>query len=134
MKNIKNRPISPHLGIYKPQISSVLSISHRITGIINFICLLAFLWWIVSVAYAQTPIDESFVWNFFATGFGKIILIGWSFAMFFHFCTGIRHLFWDAGLGFSLKAVNLTGWIAVGAATLLTILSWLIIFIYGEGV
>lgn len=122
------RPLSPHLGIYKPQISSTLSIMHRASGIFNFIGLSVLVWWIVSVTFSTANPMEGIMWNFFTTGFGNLILIGWSFSLFFHFCTGIRHLFWDMGMGFSVSTMNKTGWLAIVMATFLTMLTWFIIY------
>lgn len=123
-----DRPLSPHLGIYKPQISSTLSIMHRASGVVNFIGLLAFVWWIVGVTFSPQSPMESWVWSFFSSSIGHFILIAWSFSMFFHFCTGMRHLMWEAGVGFSIKAMELSGWIAVAMSVLLTAIAWLIIF------
>jgi succinate dehydrogenase / fumarate reductase cytochrome b subunit len=122
-----NRPLSPHLGIYKPQISSTLSIMHRVSGIINFLGLLTFVWWLVAVTFSTKSPMDGWVWNFFSSSWGLIILIAWSFSVFFHFCTGTRHLFWDAGLGFDIKVMKITGWVAVVMAFFLTGLTWLII-------
>ncbi len=119
--------MSPHLTIYKPQISSVLSIFHRLSGVFNFFGMIALVWWIVFIAYTQTPYSETWIWNFFTTHLGMAILMAWSFSLFFHMCTGVRHLFWDMGIGFSLRAVNITGYIAIVTALTLTSICWFII-------
>ena len=126
--------LSPHLTIYKPQISSMLSISHRASGVFNFFGMVSFIWWIVYVAYTHTPYAETWVWNFFTQKLGMALLMIWSFSLFFHMCTGIRHLFWDMGLGFSLKSTNATGYIAVIMAVILTTVCWMVIYkqIMGE--
>lgn len=119
----RQRPLSPHLTIYKPQITSVLSILHRITGVGLYFGLIIFCWWLVSVTYSNR--DSNFiVWPIFNTIFWKILLLGWSVALFYHLLNGIRHLFWDAGLGFSLRATNISGWAVVLGTILLTALSW----------
>ena len=123
-----DRPLSPHLTVYKPQISSALSIMHRISGVVNFIGLLAFVWWIVCVTFSPESPMESWVWSFFSGPLGYLILIAWSFSLFFHFCTGVRHLMWEAGFGFSIKMMELSGWIAVLIAVVLTAITWLIVF------
>lgn len=120
---IKPKPLSPHLGIYKPQISSVLSIMHRISGVVLFMGLIFLLWWLVGLAYGQDP-SESMVWPFLTSNYGRIILMLWSYSLFFHACTGVRHLLWDAGIGFSLQAVNFSGWLAVAVSIFLTIIAW----------
>ena len=120
---IKPKPLSPHLGIYKPQISSVLSIMHRISGVALFMGLIFLLWWLVGLAYGQDP-SESIVWPFLTSHYGRIIMMLWSYSLFFHACTGVRHLLWDAGIGFSLRAVNFSGWLAVAVSIFLTIIAW----------
>jgi len=123
------RALSPHLTIYKPQITSVLSILHRMSGVFNFFGMLALLWWVVSIAYTSTPYSETLIWQFFNSMFGLLILIAWTFSLFLHMCTGIRHLFWDAGLGYELKTVKITGYLALITASLLTIACWGIIYL-----
>ena len=123
-----HRPLSPHLGIYKPQISSTLSIFHRISGVTNFLSMLALTWWVVGVAFESGNIMQSCIWQFFSTIWGQMILMGLSFSIFLHFCTGVRHLFWDCGLGFEVKTMTITGWIAIITAITLTAITWLIIF------
>lgn len=124
MKNARNRPISPHLQIYKPQITSALSILHRITGGALVVGTLVLVYWLGAIAagpeaYAQAKaILGSFI--------GKVALFGWTWALFYHLANGIRHLVWDAGYGFDLPTVYLTGKITVAASFILTILIWLI--------
>jgi succinate dehydrogenase / fumarate reductase cytochrome b subunit len=131
MVNSINRPISPHITIYKPQISTVLSILHRISGAFLFIGLLLVLWWLVCITYISYDLREYF-WDFFGTTLGKAILMLWSYTLFLHFCTGIRHLFWDFGKGFSLKSLHISGWIAFVSSVILTGVSWMFIFKYGN--
>jgi succinate dehydrogenase / fumarate reductase cytochrome b subunit len=127
---LREKPISPHLGIYRPQISSVLSILHRMSGVSNFLGLLALAWWLVfTVSSPQNP-SETRVWEFFSSNLGNAILILWSFGVFFHFCTGIRHLAWDAGLGFELKVMKKTGYISVFMAVLLTAITWCVVLLF----
>lgn len=128
MSNSKKKPLSPHLSIYKPQISSVLSISHRMSGVFNFIGMLTLLWWIVYIAFSTEDITRNCFWKFFSSKYGMGVLLIWSFSLFFHMCTGIRHLFWDCGLGFSIKAMNFSGWFAIISAFTLTTVTWVIIF------
>lgn len=123
-----DRPLSPHLTVYKPQISSALSIMHRASGVVNFVGLLAFVWWIVCVTFSPQSPMESWVWSFFSGTLGHLILIAWSFSLFFHFCTGVRHLMWEAGFGFSIKMMERSGRIAVLMAVVLTAITWLIVY------
>lgn len=121
-----SRPISPHLQIYRPQLTSVLSITHRGTGVALCVGLLALTYWLVSLAigpaaYAQAQaIAGSF--------FGRLLLFLWTFAFFYHLANGIRHLFWDAGMGLDLETAYATGKIVVGAAGVLTLASWIIAY------
>lgn len=123
------RPLSPHLTIYRPQISSVLSILHRITGLVNYIGLVLLVTWLIcSLYFAPLDGSDAPTWAFFTTTFGRLFLIAWTFSLYYHFCAGIRHLFWDAGKGFSIEVMNITGWAVIIASILLTIISWLLAF------
>jgi succinate dehydrogenase / fumarate reductase cytochrome b subunit len=115
----RERPLSPHLQVYKPQITSILSITHRATGIALTLGLGLFAWWVIALAtgYEAFTCVQSFVGSIP----GKIVLVGWLWALFFHSCTGIRHLFWDAGKGFSIEATYRSGYAALAASILLTV-------------
>jgi len=119
----QERPLSPHLQIYKPQITSVLSITHRATGIALAVGTLLLVWWLC--AAAAGPDAYATVQAFCAHWFGRLLLFGWTFALFFHLCNGIRHLFWDSGRGFELKTACASGWAAVIASMVLTVGSWI---------
>ena len=123
----KERPISPHLQIYRPQISSVLSILHRATGIALTVGTVVLVWWLL--AAAAGPEAYATAQAFIGSFIGQILMFGWTFAFFYHLCNGIRHLFWDAGYGFDLSVMAMTGKIAVGASAGLTLLSWIIAYI-----
>ena len=118
-----DRPLSPHLQVYRPQITSVLSIIHRATGVALAFGLVMLVWWLV--AGAAGPAAYETVRDFSGSVIGRLVLFGWSFALFYHLCNGIRHLFWDAGRGFELGAVHATGWLVVAAAVVLTVIAWL---------
>lgn len=120
--NKDNRPLSPHIGIYKPQITSILSISHRITGLSLYVGALLLAWWIVANIYGCASCINPLI----SSQFGKIIIVLWSFALFYHMLNGVRHLFWDMGKGFEIKTVNTTGIIVVVGAIALTAISWCI--------
>jgi succinate dehydrogenase / fumarate reductase cytochrome b subunit len=120
---IKNsRPLSPHLSIYKLQISSVLSIGHRLSGVGLFFALSGFCWWFIFWVFSKFQPCYLECLNSFLV---KFILFIASYGYFYHFCTGARHLVWDAGYGFSIKSINLTGWLAVIGSVCLTVLYWL---------
>ena len=122
----QDRPLSPHLQVYRPQITSVLSIAHRATGIVLAAGLLLLLWWLAAAASGPDAFETAQA----AAGsfLGRLLLFGWTFALFYHLCNGIRHLFWDMGRGFELDTVSLTGWLAVGSAALLTVLAWVLAY------
>ena len=116
------RPLSPHLQIYKPQLTSGMSIFHRITGVALAFALPVFVAWLVVVA-GGPQVYADFM-KLFQTLLGQILLYGWMFAFFYHFCCGIRHLLWDAGYGLNLRAVYISGYIAIGLSLLATASVW----------
>jgi succinate dehydrogenase / fumarate reductase cytochrome b subunit len=123
------RPLSPHLQIYKPQITTSLSILHRITGVglaFGFFVLVGWL-----VALAGGPESYGLFTACAQSIPGKIVLFGLTLAFFYHLCNGIRHLLWDIGLYLELPEVYKTGRIVVGATVILTAIVWL--KIYGVG-
>ncbi|MGE0715063.1 MAG: succinate dehydrogenase, cytochrome b556 subunit [Alphaproteobacteria bacterium] len=117
------RPLSPHLQIYRWQLTSVLSILHRGTGIALAVGTLLLVWWLI--AAASGPAAYASAQGFIASWIGLLMLAGWTFSLFFHLCNGIRHLFWDAGRGFDLKTTYASGWAVVAASGALTILAWI---------
>ena len=119
----QDRPLSPHLQIYKPQLTSVLSILHRITGAALAIGTLLLVWWLVAIAAG--PESFAAAQEFFGSVIGQLLLLGWSWALFYHLCNGIRHLAWDIGWGFDLKSVYATGWAVVIASCALTAIAWI---------
>ncbi len=119
----KNRPLSPHLQVYRPQITSVLSITHRLTGVVLALGALVLVYWINAAAYGPAAFDQ--VQSIFSHWFGQILLFGWTLCLFFHLCNGVRHLFWDAGVGLEMGQVRVSGWLVLVAAAGLTALSWL---------
>ena len=118
----ENRPLSPHLQVYRPQLTSVLSIMHRGTGIALGMGTLLLVWWLVAAASGGDAYTD--VQAFWGSWIGRLLLLGWSFALFYHLCNGLRHLFWDAGKGFDLDAAYRNGWLVVGAAIVLTVVAW----------
>ena len=122
-----NRPLSPHLQIYRPQITSVLSILHRLSGIGLGVGTLLLAYWLIAVAAGPGPFD--FAQGLIGSWVGIVLLIGWTFALIYHFCNGIRHLFWDAGYGYELDTVYRSGWVVVLTSILLTAGIWLALVI-----
>jgi len=120
------RPISPFMlgSAYKPQITSVLSITHRITGCALAVGTLLMTWWLV--AAATSPASYARAAWFIHSPIGLLLLFGWTAALFFHLLNGIRHLAWDAGYGFELPEVHATGRGVVIGTVVLTVLAWLV--------
>ena len=122
------RPLSPHLQIYKWQLTMTLSILHRATGValaVGTLLVLALL-----VALATGPDAYESVRGFCGSPFGLILLAGWSWALCFHLFNGIRHLLWDAGWGFEIPRAYATGWSVVVLSLVLTALIWACVLAY----
>ncbi len=117
----RERPLSPHLQVYRPQWTSVLSIAHRATGVALALGTVLLVWWLAAAASSEAYFD--YVQGLMASWPGRVLLVGWAFALFYHLCNGIRHLFWDAGIGLELGPARASGMVAVGAAAGLTALS-----------
>ena len=121
--NDSNNPLSPHLQIYRWHISSLLSITHRIAGIINLFALILIFFWLIVLSLGESNYELFlFIINSF---FGKFILIGFTWSMIFHLLSGVRHLVWDLGYGFEIKTANISGIIVIISSLVLTIIFWL---------
>jgi succinate dehydrogenase / fumarate reductase, cytochrome b subunit len=120
----RQRPLSPHLQVYKPQITSTLSIIHRATGVVNAIGGLFVAVWLVVVAGSP----EYFEWSqqIFAASYGKLLLFAFSASLIYHLLNGIRHLLWDIGWGMEIETVQKTGYLVITLAILLTGLLWFV--------
>jgi succinate dehydrogenase / fumarate reductase cytochrome b subunit len=125
------RPISPFMlgSAYKPQMSSMTSIMHRITGCALGLGTLLLTLWLVTAASGDDAF--SIVQAFLSSWIGILVLIGFTAALFYHFCNGIRHLAWDAGKGFDLPTMHRTGAIVIAATIILTVAFWAIAFLVG---
>lgn len=119
-----SRPLSPRLQIYRPQLTSVLSFTHRLTGVMLGIYAVALVAWLI--AAAAGPQFFAMAQALLQSPFGKILLLVCTFSFFLHLCTGIRHLVWDTGRGLELGSIYLSGWIVVVVSTLLTAFSWIV--------
>ena len=120
------RPLSPNIQIYRPQLTSVLSIVNRITGVVLTICAVALVVWLT--AAATGPRTYAAVQGVIASWFGQIVLFGCTFAFFLHLCGGIRHLVWDTVHGFELRSIYISGWVVVAASVILTVAAWIASF------
>jgi len=121
--NDSNNPLSPHLQIYRWHISSLISITHRISGVINLLALFFIFFWFLVLSFGENNYELFIlIINSF---FGKFILIGFTWSMSFHLLSGIRHLFWDLGYGFEIKTANISGIIVILSSLVSTIIFWL---------
>ena len=119
-----NNPLSPHLQIYKWQISSLLSITHRIVSVINIFAITLICVWVSSLLFGE--INYEITKLFLNSFFGKFILISLCWTFSFHILNEIRHLAWDAGYGFDLKVAKITGALAFFGSFILTIIFYFI--------
>jgi succinate dehydrogenase / fumarate reductase cytochrome b subunit len=119
-----DRPLSPHLQIYRPELTSVLSFMHRFTGVCIAVGTLLLVWWLAAAAAGPEAfaLAQAFVGSFI----GRLLLFGWTITLFYHICNGIRHLAWDAGFGYEIDATYRSGWAVVVATVALTLVSWII--------
>ena len=123
------RPLSPFMFPiwYRFQITSTLSILHRLTGIALALGSILLAWWLVAVAAGGKVFTATHA--FIASPIGVLLLFLWSVAFFYHLCSGIRHLAWDAGWGFELQTAHLTGYAVLAATVVLTVVSWLSVWL-----
>lgn len=119
-----SRPLSPHLQVYRWQISNTLSILHRLTGVALSVGALALVSWLLALASGQAAYAQ-LNWAFTSLP-GQLFLVGWTFCFFYHLCNGLRHLAWDAGYGFEKAVARKSGIAVVTVASLLTIGFWII--------
>lgn len=122
-----NRPLSPHLQVYRLPLSAILSILHRATGVALSVGTLLLVWWLVSAAQGES--EFNFVSSVIGSLLGQLILFGWSFALFFHLSNGVRHLFWDAGYGYDLDTVAKSSIAVIASATILTVFVWALAYL-----
>lgn len=122
-------PLSPHLQIYRLPLTALLSITHRATGVILSLAA------VVLVCAVAAAADSREAYTVFyaqlASWYGQAFLIMVTFSLYLHFCNGIRHLFWDVGKGFELDTVNKTAKLAIAAAIILTIATWMVAMAIG---
>jgi len=122
----RSRPISPHLQIYKPQLTSVLSITHRGTGVFLCLGLVVLTYWLAALAISEDTYAAA--QGILGSIVGRALLFLWTFSLWYHMCNGIRHLFWDAGVGLELEAAYRSGKVVIGGAIGLTLLSWIVAY------
>lgn len=118
------RPLSPHLQIYRPYITMVMSIVHRITGSALFFGTLLVVWWLIAAASGPDYFD--YVQGIYGSILGRLVLFGYTWALVHHMLGGIRHLIWDTGRGFDIPSANRMAWMTLIGSVTLTILVWII--------
>jgi succinate dehydrogenase / fumarate reductase cytochrome b subunit len=118
------RPLSPHLQVYRPQLTSMLSIANRLSGIAISVGTLLLVWWLV--ASAGSPKGFAAMQGFMGSWFGLLLLFLWTGALVYHFVGGLRHLAWDAGYGYDLPQVYASGYAALAATAILTVAIWIV--------
>lgn len=117
-----DRPLSPHISIYRWPITMVLSIMHRISGIAMSVGLIVLVAWLYDAA--SGPAAYAVFSTVMGSAFGKFLLVAWSLAFFYHLSNGLRHLFWDMGRGFEKEQANRSSWIVLVATIVLTAVFW----------
>ena len=122
--NRGSRPLSPHLTIYRPQVTSMFSILHRLTGIGMAVSAFLIVWWFL--AAATGPEYFAIVDGFLTSWFGRLSLILSCWALWYHFCNGVRHRIWDLGYGFEIEQVNRSAWTILAVSIVLTIITLII--------
>lgn len=112
-------------------VAALLSITHRATGVLLTVGTVGLVYWLLAVA--RGPEAYAAAQETLGSWYGVVVLFLWTFALFFHLCNGIRHLFWDAGMGFEMKTVDASGQVVLVATAILTATTWLAAFLYYSG-
>lgn len=119
----RQRPLSPHLQVYKPQLTSVLSIAHRATGVFLSLGALVLCYWLLAIAAGPEVYERAQA--LLGSWPGQLLLFAWVASLYYHLCNGIRHLFWDAGYGLELRTTYLSGYAVLIVAVILTLATWI---------
>ncbi|KRA00176.1 succinate dehydrogenase [Mesorhizobium sp. Root157] len=120
----KPRPLSPHLSIYRPPITMTTSILHRITGAALYVGTLLVAWWLIAAAGPQSYFD--FVNGIFGSWFGRLVLLGYTWALMLHLLGGVRHFVWDAGAGLEKHTASKIAWASLVGSAVLTLAIWVV--------
>ena len=122
-----DRPLSPHLQIYRWQLTSILSILHRAAGVALSAGTILLVWWLIAAAAGPEAYEG--VQDFLGSWIGLLLLFGWTLSLFYHLCNGIRHLAWDTGWRFELQTAHVTGYAVLAATVVLTVVAWLSVWL-----
>jgi succinate dehydrogenase / fumarate reductase cytochrome b subunit len=117
------RPLSPHLQIYRPMLTMMMSIAHRISGVGNAVGFLLLTWWLVAIS--SGPEAYATVNDFFGSIFGRFLLFVFSWGLIHHMLGGIRHLIWDTGRGLDKVSIEIFAWATLIGSTVLTLVLWI---------
>lgn len=124
-QNSIERPLSPHLQIYRLTMTMAMSILHRATGIALYVGTLLFVWWLLSAASARTFDAAN---GFFSSWFGRLVLFGYTWALLHHMLGGLRHLIWDTGRGLGAAEREFYAWATILGSVSLTLVTWMLAF------
>ena len=130
-KEAAGRPLSPHLQIYRPLLTMVMSILHRITGVALYLGSFLFVWWLI--AAGTTPAYFDFVTGILVSIPGRLVLLGFTWALLHHFLGGLRHLLWDTGRGFSKEAREGLALATISGSLVLTLVVWIVAYMVRGG-
>jgi len=122
MSHTTDRPLSPHLQVYRLPLLAVMSISHRLTGAALSLGSVLLAIWLIAAAAGEASFAAVNV--HLQAWYGVLLMVLWSFALFYHLCNGIRHLVWDAGYGLELRSAYVSGYVTIAASVVLTLLAW----------
>lgn len=126
MPSNNSRPLSPHLQVYRWHLTMVLSILHRMTGVVLALSFVFLVYWLLALADGPVAFDRAAALA--ASPLGMLLAVGVTFSFFLHLCNGIRHLAWDVGYGFELEQSYASGYAVLAGAVLLTAAVWIIAF------
>lgn len=126
MSTKPERPLSPHLQIYKPMLTMMMSIVHRLTGVVLFFATVLLAWWLTAVAAG--PAYFQFVEGILTSFIGRVVLFGCTWALIHHTLGGLKHLYWDTGRGFDLKTIELFAKGSLVLSIVLTFVVWAIAY------
>jgi succinate dehydrogenase / fumarate reductase cytochrome b subunit len=119
------RPLSPHLQIYRWTVTMTVSVLHRITGAALYFGVVLLLWWLLAAAISDSAFETAE--SVFSHWLGELVLFGFSWALIHHMLGGIRHLIWDTGRGLDLRSANQLAWANIGGSIVLTVLLWIVV-------
>lgn len=128
---VRARPLSPHLGIYRPMLTMMMSIVHRITGGALYFGTLLLAWWLI--AAATGPEAYGFFMDVATSWIGRLVLFGYTWALIHHLLGGVRHFIWDLGKGFELGTVEWMARLSLAGSIILTFIVWAVAYAMAGG-